>query len=372
MLTLTGFGLGCLASLFMISWRDLRHLLVGKLFLLIIVAASAYLTDPLVPSGWRWITSDLQTALPLLFWLMCQLIFAPRPKLLSPWGAMALYSFLAPALSRPFIESGVWTGWAVYLGWNLGQWFEYIVVLHGVAHVIRHWRDDLVETRRTARLALLLILGSAVGVATISLNFGIYHDASRGLIVSLASLAILFCIATARPGLLELSAIAMPEGPPAQPGSFESHSQVPAPAAAQQARLSSTPTEDNDARQLQSLMQDGFFRQEKLTLAKLADALKIPEYRVRKVINQTLGYRNFNDYINQLRIAEARDRLVQTPEEPILNISLDVGYRTLSSFNRAFRDCTGTTPTAFREQKLANRSCANNEISLFNQPRSPT
>ncbi|MGC8121450.1 hypothetical protein [Marinobacter sp. VGCF2001] len=86
MLTLTGFGLGCLASLFMISWRDLRQLLVGKLFLLIVLAASAYLIDPLMPVSWRWVTSDLQTSLPLLFWLLCQLVFAPRPRLVSVWG----------------------------------------------------------------------------------------------------------------------------------------------------------------------------------------------------------------------------------------------------------------------------------------------
>ncbi|MGO1502014.1 MAG: helix-turn-helix domain-containing protein, partial [Marinobacter sp.] len=63
--------------------------------------------------------------------------------------------------------------------------------------------------------------------------------------------------------------------------------------------------------------------------------------------------RNFNDYINQLRIAEASKRLINAPDEPILNISLDVGYRTLSSFNRAFRDIMDTTPTAYRQAKGA-------------------
>jgi len=83
----------------------------------------------------------------------------------------------------------------------------------------------------------------------------------------------------------------------------------------------------------------------------LAQKLELPEYKTRSLINQTLGYRNFNDYINQLRIADASERLVSDPEAPILNIALDVGYRTLSSFNRAFKEIHSLNPTDYRAQK---------------------
>lgn len=342
MLALTGFGLGCLASLLLIAWRDFRHRLEGKVFILIIITSSAYLLDPFAPSGWRWVTSDLQTALPALFWVLCQLVFAVRPQLASVWGAMALYSFVVPALSRPFIEAGLWPRWGIYLGWNLGQWFEYVIVLHGLAYVVRHWQNDLVEARRKARLALLLILGGAVGIATLSLNLGIYQDATRGLIVGMAALASLFCVISSREGLLQLARPEVP-GQAAQPGQPEGLVSDEA----------ATPIDSEDADKLATIMADGFYRQEKLTLKQLASALGIPEYRVRRVINQGLGYRNFNDYINHLRIAEASARLIDEPHEPVLNISLDVGYRTLSSFNRAFRDIMETTPTAYRQQRLA-------------------
>ena len=100
-------------------------------------------------------------------------------------------------------------------------------------------------------------------------------------------------------------------------------------------------------------MQAGFYKTEKLTLKKLSVEIGVPEYRLRKVINQKLGYRNFNDYINQLRIAEAARRLVDDADVPILNVSLDVGYRSLSSFNRAFRDILDTTPTEFRQRSFS-------------------
>ncbi len=338
---LTGFGLGCLLPLFVITLRDFRHLLVGRVFLLVTLTSAAFLIDPLIPREWRWITSDLQTALPGLFWLLCQLIFAPRPRLRSVWGAMALYSFIAPALARPFVVPGESPAVAVFFGWRLGQFFEYVVVLHGLSFVVRYWRNDLVETRRKARLAFLLIIGSAVGVATVSLNFGIYHEYIRGIITGLAAFAALICLVTARSGIMEL----VDHDQPAKTR-FDAEVQRPPVEAPDGPSVQ----QSQDAGALGRLMASGFYRTEKLTLRKLSEATEIPEYRLRKVINQTLGYRNFNDYINQLRVADAAERLQSEPETPVLNISLDVGYRTLSSFNRAFRDIMSTTPTEFRQQ----------------------
>lgn len=348
MLALTGFGLGCLMSLFLVSWRNLRHILVGQVFLLVIFTSAAYLVDPFIPTNWRWITSDLQTALPGLFWLLCQLIFARRPQLKSIWGAMALYCFIVPVFSRPFIGAGLWPEWAVFLGWELGRWFEYIVVLHGFIYVIRNWKNDLVEARRKARLALLLILGSAVGIATITLNFGLYHEATRGVIVGVAALATLTCVASFREGLLDLVPQAI-SAQLVQPNSIATACELSAP----------NPADDHGTLQLNQLMANGFYKKEKLTLKQLATALGIPEYRARRLINKKLGYRNFNDYINHLRIAEASNRLLNTPDEPVLNISLDVGYRTLSSFNRAFRDIMSTTPTAYRQSEISKTDVQN-------------
>lgn len=343
MLILTGFGLACLLQLFVISLRDFRHLLVGRVFLLVLLASAAFLVNPMVAPEWRWLTSDIQTALPGLFWLMCQLIFAPRPNWKSIWGAMALYSFAAPALARPLVDADQLSELGLFLGWELGRYFEYVVVLHGLSYVIRHWRDDLVETRRKARLGFLLVIGGAVGVATVSLNFGLFQESVRGVVTSVAAFVTLFFLVRSREGIMEL---AVSESPAER----RSADAEPADARESDAEATQAPRDDDEL-QLAEIMAAGFYRTEKLTLKKLSDATAIPEYRLRKVINQTLGYRNFNDYINQLRVAEAAERLLNELEVPVLNISLDVGYRTLSSFNRAFRDIMSTTPTEFRQRQ---------------------
>jgi len=89
-----------------------------------------------------------------------------------------------------------------------------------------------------------------------------------------------------------------------------------------------------------------------LTIGELAQRLSMQEYRLRRVINKELGYRNFNQFLNEFRIAEAcrRLELPQEQREPIANIAFDVGYSALSSFNKAFKDIHHVTPTQYREE----------------------
>lgn len=84
-----------------------------------------------------------------------------------------------------------------------------------------------------------------------------------------------------------------------------------------------------------------------LTIADLAEALSMQEYRLRRIINQQLRFRNFNQFLNNYRIADACTRLRET-NTPISTIALDVGYASLSVFNKAFKERYGLTPTEFR------------------------
>jgi AraC-like DNA-binding protein len=87
-----------------------------------------------------------------------------------------------------------------------------------------------------------------------------------------------------------------------------------------------------------------------LTIRKLAEQLTIPEHQLRRLINRHLGYRNFNDYLNRYRIDEAARRLADPVQErlPILTIALEVGYASLTPFNRAFKARHQQTPSEFR------------------------
>ena len=92
------------------------------------------------------------------------------------------------------------------------------------------------------------------------------------------------------------------------------------------------------------------YRQENITIGSLALRLGVPEYRLRRLINQRLGYRNFNVFLNNHRIEEAKAALADPSqaEVPIITIAMDAGFQSLGPFNRAFKALTGVTPTEYR------------------------
>ena len=94
------------------------------------------------------------------------------------------------------------------------------------------------------------------------------------------------------------------------------------------------------------------YAREGLTIVQLADLLGTQEHVVRRVINQGLGFRNFNDFLHTHRLKEAAERLgdPQLRRIPVLTIALEVGYGSVGPFNRAFKERFGVTPTEYRRQ----------------------
>jgi AraC-like DNA-binding protein len=97
---------------------------------------------------------------------------------------------------------------------------------------------------------------------------------------------------------------------------------------------------------------DKIYREAGMTIRSLAEHLDAPEHRLRALINQGLGYRNFSAFVNSYRINAVKADL-QDPEKsriPVLTLAMDVGYNSLAPFNRAFRAMEGMTPTAYRQK----------------------
>ncbi len=94
------------------------------------------------------------------------------------------------------------------------------------------------------------------------------------------------------------------------------------------------------------------WRTEGLTIRLLSEKMGVKEYRLRQAINQHLGYRNFNDYLNGYRIREACAVLSDPSKRDltVLEISYQLGYASLAPFNKAFKDTTGMTPTEWRKK----------------------
>ncbi len=61
------------------------------------------------------------------------------------------------------------------------------------------------------------------------------------------------------------------------------------------------------------------------------------------------AYKNMRigDYINELRIRDAAERL-RANGESVIDIAFSTGFESLRTFNRAFKKYTGTTPEKYR------------------------
>ena len=91
-----------------------------------------------------------------------------------------------------------------------------------------------------------------------------------------------------------------------------------------------------------------------LTIGKLAKEVRLPEHQLRRLINKSLGHRNFATYLNTYRLEHAKTAL-SDPEQvqiPILTLAMDAGYKTLSTFNRAFKAAENETPSGYRKRAL--------------------
>ena len=104
--------------------------------------------------------------------------------------------------------------------------------------------------------------------------------------------------------------------------------------------------------------------QEGLSISGLAEKMGTQEHILRRVINQGLGFRNFNEFLHSYRIRDACERLRQTSgrKPPVLTIALEVGYSSVGPFNRAFKEMVGMTPTEYR-QKYAPPKAASSDNS---------
>jgi len=86
---------------------------------------------------------------------------------------------------------------------------------------------------------------------------------------------------------------------------------------------------------------------EDITVKTLAQALFISESYVSKLFARNLGC-GFRTYINDLRVQKAQ-QLLESSDLSIGQIMSACGFQNQSSFNRVFREITGTSPRQYRK-----------------------
>ena len=90
-----------------------------------------------------------------------------------------------------------------------------------------------------------------------------------------------------------------------------------------------------------------------IRLGNIARALNISTFHFCRIFKQATGL-TFMAYLNRVRIEKAKI-LLANYELRISEIAYDVGFQTLTHFNRTFRKLVGCSPTDYRSGPVASR-----------------
>ena len=85
-----------------------------------------------------------------------------------------------------------------------------------------------------------------------------------------------------------------------------------------------------------------------VTLQNIAEQFYISPSYLSRTFKKVTGF-YFNEYIQAVRMREARRQLIET-DEKILNISVNVGFHSIAHFNKTFKKMSNLTPMQFRKQ----------------------
>ena len=278
----------------------------------------------------------LSTGNVVVFWLFTRALFDETFRLrwwhALIWAAVAAFSFvncmwLAPA-------SGVRLSIIAVNLLALG------FIILAVAQTIASWSSDLVEGRRRVRIFIVsaaALYGGLNAVLQISLS----GSGSAEIANTVNSAVLAAVVAAISMAMMRVDgADLFPAAPEVQ---------------ADTAVVESSAADQKLVDALMRLMSDErIYRHDNVTIGTLATKLGIPEYRLRRLINQRLGYRNFNVFLNEHRIAEVKAALADPSQAqvPVITIAMDAGFQSLGPFNRAFKAITGVTPTEYRRLKV--------------------
>ncbi len=322
-----------------------RRQLLGSLMALLNLCLIAYIfsrmPDVNAAAATAFILSLLAITAPAILWVIAHYLFEDDPKVhRGVWVLIAGYIFLrAIGLLIYDPQASFHPLWYALL-FYLPQLIMLGLACHVVYTAFKGLGADLVEPRRRLRVPFAIGMGSIVGVIVASGFLLLNNPVLDGIYFFIIFVFILS---------INLTTFRLHKDSPQL--IVDADQMVVLPQVKVSSKDVDRPLVDRINKAMES---ERLYAQSGLTIGDLAAKVSMQEYRLRRLINQKLHYRNFNQYLNQYRIAEAARRL-QDPAEnnmAISSIALDVGYASLSSFNKAFKELHGVTPTIFRTRSI--------------------
>ena len=112
--------------------------------------------------------------------------------------------------------------------------------------------------------------------------------------------------------------------------------------------VSETKVEPESVQKARNFIQKNYDRP--ISLDEVAKAVNTSVRYFCKVFKNNTGI-TFVEYLTRLRIEKSKE-LLMNPHKRISEVAFEVGFESLTQFNRSFKKHAGMTPTEFRAQKV--------------------
>lgn len=332
-------AVGMLLLIAITTYRDNRSWRGSPYLILACISVSGlyvgYTIDALRPPDLLHAFARIIDVPHLVFvWLFAQALYQNEFKLMT-WHWLTGLVYTAPIF---WIRLNGLEMLPLYPAWLLGyvSATSFLLAGHLSYVILKEWRDDLQHERRKSRLYFVALLVLVVGVAALA-----EPVLGRDSFISLRTFTILSiwpAVAAGAFWLLSANRKALLFG--SRQGSPEALNEK------DQALY---------AKLKVALEEKEVFRDPKLGIVGLASDLGVTQHRLRSLINESLGFRNFSTFLAGYRM-EAVLRAFEDDarsHKSIQTIAYECGFNSMPPFNRAFRAQTGRTPSEYRDQHKA-------------------
>ncbi len=274
---------------------------------------------------------------PLFFWLLSNAIFNDHFKSTSIIFVLLLLQTLPHYLNIYLFNNSIQLFDHAFLAFHiLSQIISIGLLLAGLYVAVKTKQDDLIDSRLRFRNIFISITAALIGITLIA-EVAMFGQESPVVLQTLQ-----------RGSILVLTAYFLISNFDIRSGFFFRGYSKPKTVVQEDPILEE---------KLQLLLKnEKIYRKEGLTIRELASLMNDQEYRLRRLINAKLGFKNFNDFLNQYRILEASEILTDSAQnrKTILEIAYELGYQSIGPFNKAFKEQKGVTPTVFRKTSQNN------------------
>jgi len=296
-----------------------------------------YLTPPIIILRYRWVLSSRFALTKYHSLLAIPSIISIVILLLLPFagaGELSQYAYTLPVTGEKFGALPIYIK-IIYITAVIPNFYMVVLMAPVLFQMLPVWRrDSNNRISKTARAGYIFALSIALSNLICFLGY-IYclKMVQAAILIANAATIYVYLITQRHPDYYSL---------------LRSETRK---AHYEKSRLSGLDVNVIYTRLTELMRDEKVFADEDLSLRDLAGELGISPHQLSEILNERMK-KNFNTFVNEYRINEAKMMLIEEPKRSILSIGIAVGFNSNTTFCTVFSKMEGISPSQYRKIRI--------------------